>query len=582
MARIRLRTKLVLSLILTTAALTGASLLIVQNYLERRARQEIHEQIASSFVTFEHFTQQRQKLLVQSAAVSADLPNIKALMTTDHEITIQDASADFWQLTESDLFLLADPDGKVMALHTSADDFHRENARTSLGHTLQMGRSRDWWFGSGRLYEVFLQPIYRGTPEENALLGVLVAGFAVDERLATVVSRITSSHAAFRYGKVVVVSSLSASQQRELSAQENLVAGGSAFETGEIRLGDETFVGASLELTPTGAQPVTLTVLKSYDAATLFLTNVNRLLLGVGLVAVLAGACLMFLISHTFTRPLARLLSGVLALEKGDFAYPLKPRSGDELGELTAAFEGMRKTLKESQQHLLHAERLATIGQMASTISHDLRHPLTTILAYAELLTESNLDEEQREDLYREIRTSVNNMAELITSLLEFSKAQEALKLVYGDVAETLQHTIDAVRMRPEFGRIQLTFQYDGPTTGWFDFTKLDRVFHNLLRNACEAAPPNFGKIGVKALGVNNHIEISVTDNGSGIPEEIRDDVFQPFVTFGKAEGTGLGLAVVQKIVRDHDGEVTVESSGRDGTTFKLTLPVVPARPSDS
>src|SRR5688572_20993010 len=115
MASIRLRTKLVLSLILTTAALTGASLLIVQNYLERRARQEIHEQIASSFVTFEHFTQQRQKLLVQSAAVSADLPNIKALMTTDHEKTIQDASADFWQLTESDLFLLADPEGKVMA-----------------------------------------------------------------------------------------------------------------------------------------------------------------------------------------------------------------------------------------------------------------------------------------------------------------------------------------------------------------------------------------------------------------------------------------------------------------------------------
>jgi len=78
------------------------------------------------------------------------------------------------------------------------------------------------------------------------------------------------------------------------------------------------------------------------------------------------------------------------------------------------------------------------------------------------------------------------------------------------------------------------------------------------------------------AVGANSHVEISVSDNGSGIPEKIRDDVFQPFVTAGKADGTGLGLAVVQKIVLDHGGQVAVESTGSQGTTFKLTLPVTP------
>src|SRR5687768_12654331 len=126
MARIRVRTKLVLSLTLTTIALTGASLLIVQTYLGRHAKREIREQMANSTVTFQHFTQQRLKLLAQSAAVSADLPIIKALMTTDHERTIQDASTDLWQLTESDLFLLANPAGKVMALHTNTGDFPRQ------------------------------------------------------------------------------------------------------------------------------------------------------------------------------------------------------------------------------------------------------------------------------------------------------------------------------------------------------------------------------------------------------------------------------------------------------------------------
>ena len=76
------------------------------------------------------------------------------------------------------------------------------------------------------------------------------------------------------------------------------------------------------------------------------------------------------------------------------------------------------------------------------------------------------------------------------------------------------------------------------------------------------------------ARGANNHVEILVTDNGSGIPDSIREDVFQPFVTYGKKEGTGLGLAVVQKIVRDHRGEVKIETTGKSGTTFKLILPL--------
>jgi signal transduction histidine kinase len=87
----------------------------------------------------------------------------------------------------------------------------------------------------------------------------------------------------------------------------------------------------------------------------------------------------------------------------------------------------------------------------------------------------------------------------------------------------------------------------------------------------------NSGRVRVVAVGSNNRVEISVSDNGAGIPNEIRNDLFQPFVTFGKSDGTGLGLAVVQKIVHDHGGNVAVESTGSHGTTFKVTLPVIPA-----
>ena len=188
----------------------------------------------------------------------------------------------------------------------------------------------------------------------------------------------------------------------------------------------------------------------------------------------------------------------------------------------------------------------------------------------------------QRKDLYDEIRSAVNRMAELISSLLEFSKGREALQFTQGDVVEALERTRSSIRIRPEFKGIQITVAHDGPTNGWFDFKKLDRAFDNLLQNACEAAPAESGKVQITARGLDDHVEVSVADNGPGIPESIRQDVFQPFVTYGKEEGTGLGLAVVQKIIRDHGGEVKVEATSKSGTTFKVVLPLKrPTQPSN-
>ena len=580
MANIRLRTKLLLSLIFATTALTVTVLFIVQNYLRNHARSEIHEALHDSVVTYQQFELQRRRELAQSAVLLADLPNLRALMTTEDAPTIEDASADLWRLTESDLFLLADRTGKVMALHTSAPGYRRDSAHASLMQTLQRGQSRDWWFGGGHLYAVFLQPIYFGAPRDNVVLGVLAVGFEVDKHLADVVARIASSQVAFRYGQDIVITTLLPDQQQELAAHAIAMPARESASSEEIKLGNEVFLATSLELAPTISRPVTLTVLKSYDAATLFLRELNRVLLGVGLVAVLAGSWLIFLISDTFTRPLANLVSGVRALEKGDFTFPLQVRSRDEFAELTMAFDKMRKNLQQSQQDLLRADRLATIGRVASSISHDLRHPLTTILAYAEFQAEGNLEDGERKAMYEEIRASVNKMAELIASILEFSKGQEALQLDHGDVVEALERTLSSLRMRPEFKGIQINVAHEGTTDGWFDFKKLDRAFQNLLQNACEAAPAESGIVRIFARGVDGHLEVSVTDNGAGIPEAIREDIFEPFVTYGKNEGTGLGLAVVQKVVRDHGGEVRVETTGKSGTTFKLTLPLKPPAPS--
>ena len=201
MVRIRLRTRLVLSLIFTTAVLTGASLLIVQNYLGNHAKKEIIAEIPTSLGVFEEYAKHRYETLRRSSDLSADLPTIRALMTSTDEGTIQDNLGNFSKLTKCDLFILANPAGKVMALHSSTGTFDRNTARTSLERTVKGSTSSDWWFEDGRLYEVFVEHIYRGPAEDGILVGFLVTGFALDDRFVAAVKRLTSSDVAFRYGQ---------------------------------------------------------------------------------------------------------------------------------------------------------------------------------------------------------------------------------------------------------------------------------------------------------------------------------------------------------------------------------------------
>ena len=574
MVRYRLRTKFLLSLIAITTALTSVTLLIVRHRVRLQVRAQIFEALRNSVGTFQNFQRQREVTLARVAELLANLPSLKALMTTEDAATIQDASADFWRLGGSDLFVLADRAGRVVALHTVAPSVPRSDAQELLRHSLERGERRDWWLGNGHLYEVFLQPIYFGSAKDNLPLGVLAVGYEIDDRVAAEVSRVASSEVAFRYGDTLVVSTLPASQQGELTRQIGPASNHPVPGPEELQLGEERFLATSLELNPGATPLVRLNVLKSFDQATRFLSNLNRALIAVGLAAVLAGGALVFLISHTFTRPRADLVAGVRALEKGDFGYPLAARGRDEAAELTGAFDRMRQSLQKTQEELLHAERLATMGRMASSISHDLRHPLTAILAYAEFLAESNLDEPQRKDLYQEIRVAVNQMTELIGSLLEFSRARDALQMVFANVEDTLKNAIQIVQAQPDFRRVSITLTCEGPTQGWFDPKKLQRVFQNLLLNACEAAPPDTGRIEVKTRQTPQGLEIRVIDNGPGIPEAIRDKLFRPFVSYGKTHGTGLGLAVVQKIVQDHGGNVRAESPAGEGATFELTLPL--------
>jgi signal transduction histidine kinase len=235
----------------------------------------------------------------------------------------------------------------------------------------------------------------------------------------------------------------------------------------------------------------------------------------------------------------------------------------------------MRESLHQAQQRLLETERLATIGRMASSISHDLRHPLTAVLANAEFLADADLDSQQREELYLEIRIAVNRLTDLIDSLLELSRPADSLNVIEAPIERTITRAIELVRSHPQFHRIMVSIDSPGVHIAQFDPRKMERVFYNLLLNGCQAVQVCGGHVAVSVAAVNGNLEIRTTDDGSGVEPTLHDKLFQPFVSHGKENGTGLGLTIAQKIVQDHDGTLQLESSIPGRTVMQIVLPRV-------
>jgi len=571
--RATLRVKFLLAVTLISALLTTAVLLIVQYRVRIHVRGEIVQSLTDSIVTFQRLQRQRGSTYEREVELVASLPPLRAAMTSEDRATIQDASTMFWELAGSDLFVLADRSGRIAAFHASAAGVGPAAARGPLTRGLSAGQSSDWWYLDGHLFEVFFEPIYFGSAEQAHVLGMLATGYEIGAGVAADATRVASSQIAFGYDGRLVLATVPQEQRAALAALLPGLTAASAPQ--EIRLGEERFLAASVRLSgeEQSAPVVTVTFLKSFDQATGFLRNLNRWIAASGAAAVAAGALLVFFVSTTFTRPLARLVAGVHALEHGDFDFPIEVRGRDEVSDLAVAFARMRGSLHEAQRSLLEAEQLATIGRLASTISHDLRHPLTAILAYAEFLSERDLSEEQRHDFFQEIRIAVNRMLDEINSLLGFSKERAPVQPVHTRVDDVIDRAVKAVKALPEFASIAISVDAEQVCVGWFDPAKLERVMLNLLVNAAEAVCPNAGRIEIRCGPVDGGTEIRVADNGPGMPATVLDHLFQPFVSHGKEKGIGLGLTVVHNIMQQHHGSVTIERTGPEGTVFRLFFP---------
>jgi signal transduction histidine kinase len=573
MKPLRLRTQLFVAALLIILGLTGSLLLIIHHTVEVQIKQQVREGTAASVRAFESVQRQRELQLSRTAAMVADLPTLKAMMPTGDAATIQDGSETFWKLAGSDLFVLADRKKEVMALHTSKAGWSYAAAGRDLKRSAELGEDASWWYDDGRLYWVFLRTITAGSGSTEQPLGILAVGYQVDAAVAQQLAIVSGNQIALVTDGTVIASTLPA--QDEAKLQERIRSGAVPQGTGpgNITLQTDEYTFSTVVLHGTSPSPVECYVMMPLVPTKEFMRHLSHTIYLVGGLAVLFGAVLFGFVARTITHPLDNLVAGVKALAAGDFNYSITPQGSSEVAELGNSFAKMRGQLLASQQQRIETERVAALARAASSISHDLRHYLAAVVANAEFLYEADELKLKKDEIYEEIKTAATQMTDLIDSLRELSYQRSAITPVPAKMGQIIRRAIEAIHARPEFRQVRITLTATDELDGVFDPRKLERVFFNLILNACECSPAANGEIRVDAQRRGKEFEIRVKDNGNGISESVRETLFEPFVSFGKPHGTGLGLAIVSKIVHDHDGTVCIERTSETGTVMLVKLP---------
>ncbi len=582
----QLRTKFLLSLLLVAAGLTCAALLVVRHTAEAHMQEEIEGEANTAVRTFQFVEHQEQLVLAHRADLLASL----AEMRNDDPSALDDSSQDPWQSDDFNLFGLADPAGKMVALRTSDPGFPLPSAQEQLRRMQSRRLTSGWWYGNGHLYEVALQPI-SSAASPGGSMGTAIVGHEVDARQAADLRGISSADVVFRYDGQTVASTLLPLQELQVARQ---ITG--QVTSKRVEIDGKPYWAHAAKLTADAGPPVSMIVLESYGNTAAFLVHVNHLLLGLGLMAILAGGVLAFMISDAFTRPLARLAEGVAALEREDYTYPLRAHGADEVARVTRAFDRMRRVLKSNEAkrqqleaQLRQSQRMESLGRLAGGVAHDFNNLLTIIKGYSDVILQGLNPSDGSFRHGQQIGKAIDRASALTRQLLAFSRMQVLepkivdLNTLVADMGKMLTRLI-----RED---IAFSFEPDG-ALGHVkaDPGQLEQVLLNLTVNACDAMPRG-GMLTIETRNVfvderfahtrpafqpGEYVLLAVADTGVGMDAETRARVFEPFFTTkGPGKGTGLGLATVYGVVKQSGGYIWVESEPGKGAKFEIYLPRV-------
>jgi signal transduction histidine kinase len=301
---------------------------------------------------------------------------------------------------------------------------------------------------------------------------------------------------------------------------------------------------------------------------------------GLGLLtaAALLIAVILIVSTNRLLVPLKSMLRSVAKVAGGDLNTRVKIDRHDEIGALAAGFNKMIEALAERDHNLIRSERLATAGKMAAQVTHEIRNPLSSLGLNAELLEEElakGSDKSEARSLVKAIQDEIGRLTGITESYLRFARLPPP-EPKFDDLNAVVTAAVEF--MKSEMAGEKISVETDlAPDLGLllFDRGQIRQALVNLFRNSCEAMP-NGGKIRASTRSVGDTVELEVSDEGHGIPEDALDQIFEAFYSL-KSGGTGLGLPLVRQICSAHGGSVRCRETGSSGTAFVIALPKIQA-----
>jgi signal transduction histidine kinase len=573
-SRLSLLWKILLSTTVAATLLFAVTGEIVLNAVTRTMYQSLQEEVQNSFHAYTSLWLSREDMLAKVTRVLAHMQEVRLAFGTGDQATISDTAGELWARVEeaNAIFLVFDPFGKFVAslggemppaLAGNREIFNAAAAafpRQVSGFYLQ----------NGELFDISVTPVYVDSgPGEQRLANVLVAGYRVDALVAQKLKEATGSEFLFvQTGGRAAVSTLN---PRATGVVVKNLAG-----AGEAQLvSDGVSRYAQLE-TPlndiAGRKVGDLIILRGFDGSQRRIDSLSSNIIVMWLIAVGAGLVLTYLLARRIVEPVKQLDRAAAEVARQNYAISVEVNSEDEMGRLARTFNNMCASIRQAREDLIRQERISTIGRLSGSIVHDLRNPLAAIYGGAEMMVDADLPPGHMKRLAGNIYRASRRIQELLQDLLNVSRGKSGAAPELCRLREVASAACDSLAAAAEAQGVSISLNIPPEIEVPLERSRMERAFVNLVGNALEAMPEG-GRVRISASIEGDSAVISVEDTGPGIAPEIRPNLFQPFVTAGKRNGLGLGLALTRQTVIEHGGDMWVESEPGHGARFVFRLP---------
>ena len=565
-SRLSLLWKILLPTSIVLTVVFAAAGWIVQSSVAKTTTQSVEHEARASFQAYESLWKSRADRLAAVSRILSTMASVRAAFGTGDQATIRDTAGELWSKvsTEDAFFLVADPQGKVIVSLGAPVAVHpNENfPEVQMASARFPEQASGFVHRGGELFQVVITPVYVQAGSGTGLLNVLVAGYGVDSRVASQLKDETGgSDFVFVTGRQVVTSTLPPEIIGPLTSR---------LVEKQTSPNDDYLVLAT-PLLDIRREPLgQLFILRSFEAARQSIATLRRDIVVLWLSALFAALLVTYFVARRIMRPVAELDRAAAEIAHQNYDYRVDVRSGDELGRLAGTFNGMCESIQQAREELTRQERISTIGRLSTSIVHDLRNPLAAIYAGAEMLFDGNLPAHQVRRLANNIYRASRGIQDMLQQLLHISRGSSGLVEVCA-VRDVISAAWSVVETEADAQNVKLISDVPDGLECLMERARMERVFCNLFENAVEVMTSG-GTVRIQAMAEDAGVLIVVKDTGPGIQPEVRGRLFQPFVTFGKKNGLGLGLALSRQTLLDHGGDMWVNGSG-PGAEFHMRLP---------